>query len=48
MTLSIIFPSYNAAETLDATVHSALEVRSGPYEVIVVDDGSTDEHGLIG
>jgi glycosyltransferase involved in cell wall biosynthesis len=40
--LSIIIPSFNAAETLEATVQSALEIRLGPHEVIVVDDGSTD------
>ena len=47
MSLSIIIPPYNAAEAFEATVQSALEVRPGPHEVIVVDDGSTDEHGLI-
>jgi glycosyltransferase involved in cell wall biosynthesis len=43
MTLSIIIPAYNAAETLEATVLSALEVKPSPAEVIVVDDGSEDK-----
>lgn len=48
MSLSIVIPAYNATETLEATVQSAWEVRPGPHEVIVVDDGCTDEHGGIG
>jgi GT2 family glycosyltransferase len=43
MTVSIIIPVYNAAETLEATIRSALDLRQLPMEVIVVDDGSTDE-----
>lgn len=43
MTLSIIIPAYNAAETLEATIGSALGIKSPAVEVIVVDDGSTDE-----
>jgi glycosyltransferase involved in cell wall biosynthesis len=42
MSLSIIIPAYNAAETLDGTIQSALKLHPGPHEVIVVDDGSTD------
>ncbi|NDC38834.1 MAG: glycosyltransferase [Proteobacteria bacterium] len=48
MTLSIIIPAYNAGETLEATIRSALGIKSPAVEVIVVDDGSTDEHGGIG
>lgn len=40
--LSIIIPAYNAAETLDATIRSALAIKQSAVEVIVVDDGSTD------
>jgi glycosyltransferase involved in cell wall biosynthesis len=47
MTLSIIIPAFNAAETLDATIQSALQTRSGSYEIIVVDDGSTDKTRFI-
>lgn len=43
MSLSIIIPAYNASETLGATIQSALGIRSSSSEVIVIDDGSTDE-----
>ena len=43
MSLSIIIPAYNAAETLEATIRSAIGMRSSAVEVIVVDDGSMDE-----
>jgi glycosyltransferase involved in cell wall biosynthesis len=42
MTLSIIIPAYNAAEFIEATIHSALAVVPRVLEVIVIDDGSTD------
>ena len=40
---SIIVPAYNAAETLRSTVESALAQTTCDFEVIVSDDGSTDE-----
>lgn len=43
MTLTIIIPAYNAVDTLVATIRSALEVEFRKKEVIVVDDGSTDD-----
>jgi glycosyltransferase involved in cell wall biosynthesis len=48
MSLSIVIPAYNAEETLEVTIRSALGIKSPVVEVIVVDDGSTDEHGGIG
>ena len=39
---SIVVPAYNAADTLEATVRSALAQNSGAFEVIISDDGSTD------
>ena len=42
-TLSTIIPAYNAEETLRETIQSALRVKPSAVEVIVVDDGSTDE-----
>ena len=46
MTLSIVIPAYNEetaiGETIDE-VMSVLEKSSRRYELIVVDDGSTDE-----
>ena len=41
--LSIIIPAYNAAEFLAATLESCLAVRAAAAEVIIVDDGSTDD-----
>src|SRR5271155_2172896 len=40
--LSIVIPVHNAAQTLEATVDSALGA-DGLLEIVVVDDGSTDE-----
>jgi glycosyltransferase involved in cell wall biosynthesis len=48
VSVSIIIPAYNAEEFIEATIRSALGIKSPAVEVIVVDDGSTDEHGLIG
>ena len=41
--LSIVIPAYNCAQWLARAVLSAYTVGPGPIEVIVVDDGSTDE-----
>jgi len=41
--LSIIIPAYNAEEFIEATIQSALNNASSVSEVIVVDDGSTDQ-----
>lgn len=46
-TLSIIIPAYNAAAFIEGTVRSALAVKGVESEVIVVDDGSTDETSKI-
>ena len=40
---SIVIPAYNVAATIEATVASALVQTFHSFEVIVVDDGSTDE-----
>jgi len=40
---SIIIPAYNCAEWIAAAVDSALGQSHPPAEVVVVDDGSTDE-----
>ncbi len=39
---SVIIPAYNAAATIVATLRSVLDQTLRPYEVIVVNDGSTD------
>ena len=42
-TISVVIPTYNRAGTVAAAVRSALEQRDIPDEIIVVDDGSSDE-----
>jgi glycosyltransferase involved in cell wall biosynthesis len=41
--ISVIIPTYNRAPLLQAAVESVISQTSPPGEVIVVDDGSTDE-----
>jgi glycosyltransferase involved in cell wall biosynthesis len=38
-----VIPCYNAAEFIKKTIQSALEQTLAPIEIIVVDDGSTDD-----
>lgn len=40
--ISVILPVYNAADTLDEAVKSILNQRSVEFELILIDDGSTD------
>jgi len=40
--LSIIVPAFNEAEVIAASLSSLLELRYPHYEIIAVDDGSTD------
>ena len=42
-TFSIVIPAYNVAHLIGETVASALAQSVAPLEVIVVDDGSTDD-----
>lgn len=41
-TFSVIIPAYNAEATIRTTVASVLEQSEPDFEVIIVDDGSTD------
>lgn len=41
--ISIIVPAFNEAATIAAMVHSALQLEYPDFEIIVVNDGSTDD-----
>lgn len=43
MKISIIIPSYNQSQYLSAAINSALDQKVKAHEIIVVDDGSTDD-----
>jgi hypothetical protein len=44
-TFSVIVPAYNAAETVGAAIRSVLNQTVADFELIAVDDGSTDGTG---
>jgi len=41
--VSIIVPAYNEGEVIESSLASLLEIRYPYYEIIAVDDGSTDD-----
>ena len=42
-TVSVLMPCYNVAQTLDETMQSLLEQTYSDFEIVAVDDGSTDQ-----
>lgn len=42
-TVSVVIPAYNASRTLGETLRSAMAQTHAELEILVVDDGSTDE-----
>lgn len=42
MLLSIIIPAYNAEKTITECIESIEKNNSADYEIVIVDDGSTD------
>jgi GT2 family glycosyltransferase len=43
MSISVVIPAYNASRTLPATLESVLNQTLKPAEILVIDDGSTDD-----
>ena len=44
---SVIIPAYNAATSLQQSIDSALHQTLLPLEIIVINDGSTDETAMV-
>lgn len=47
MKLSIIIPVYNTKDYLAACLDSVVDSACGDYEIVIVNDGSTDDSGII-
>lgn len=47
VTISIVTPCYNGAKFLEETIQCAVSQSAPPIEIIVIDDGSTDDSASI-
>src|SRR6202011_4481710 len=47
MKISVLIPAYNCAATIRATLNSVLQQTSAPDEILVMNDGSTDNTASI-
>jgi glycosyltransferase involved in cell wall biosynthesis len=47
MKISVIIPAFNAAATIGATLDAVLSQTLSPHEILVFDDGSTDDTAII-
>ena len=43
MSVSVVIPTFNRAELVQKTIDSVLRQTYNDYEIIVIDDGSTDD-----
>jgi glycosyltransferase involved in cell wall biosynthesis len=44
---SIVIPTYNRAHLITKTIESVLAQEDGDFEILVVDDGSSDNTGEV-
>ncbi len=47
MNISVVIPAYNAERFLQRSIRSVLEQTEPPFEVIVIDDGSSDQTAAV-